>query len=156
VATISAPTRASKRRLIGPAGDPIVHVQAQLGAALDPPEAGGGGAGDQPQQLLEALDVAGGWFDLQHLGRHLEGPPVGDDRPGARLVGRTGHAEVPYARLPVACPTGIGVQPEHGLGRRSDHHADVPVSHVTSLGAGSLLMDAGISGWQAARVPTAW
>jgi hypothetical protein len=30
-------------------------------------------------------------------------------------------------------PAGIGVQPEHDLGRRVDRHADVPVAHVTSL-----------------------
>jgi hypothetical protein len=34
-----------------------MHPQAQLGAAVDLSEPGGGGAGDYPEQLLEALDV---------------------------------------------------------------------------------------------------
>jgi hypothetical protein len=72
---------------------------------------------------------------LQHLGRHLEGPPVDHDRPTAGLIGRTSGADLPHARQPLAHPPSIGVQPEHDLGRRVDHHADMPLSHVTSLQA---------------------
>jgi hypothetical protein len=46
----------------GPLGHPIVHLQAQLGCALDRPEPGGGRAGDQPEQLLEALNMKMGWL----------------------------------------------------------------------------------------------
>jgi hypothetical protein len=83
-----------------------VHFQAQFGSALDPPEPGGSGAGDQPEQLPQALDVAVGWLDLQDFDPQLEGPSVGDDRPAARLPGWSGGPAVRIPRTP-ACQSRV-------------------------------------------------